>query len=111
MQLPKSGEASRLRQQVPSGVGNGHETMTPSPEPSNKAAMREIRPASRILVARLDAMGDCVLSSSFFRGLRRLFPRAEITGALPAKIVQLFDAGDLFDRILPLPPNSPEAWP
>jgi ADP-heptose:LPS heptosyltransferase len=84
--------------------------MTSSAELSKKAAMPDIQPASRILVARLDSIGDCVLSSSFFRGLRRLFPDAEITGALPTTVAPLFVASGLFDRILPLAPNSPEIW-
>jgi ADP-heptose:LPS heptosyltransferase len=65
----------------------------------------------RILVARLDSLGDCILSSSFFIGLRRLFPTAHLTGAFSETTASLFEHGPLFDRLIPVPPQPSGGWP
>jgi heptosyltransferase-2 len=65
---------------------------------------------ARILVARLDAVGDCILASSFFAGLRRLFPSAHLTGAFRPETAPLYDACPLFDRVIRLPPGQPQSW-
>ena len=65
---------------------------------------------SRILVARLDSLGDCILSSGFFAGLRQLFPSAHLTGAFSQSTAPLFAHCPLFDRVLPVPPGPVAAW-
>jgi ADP-heptose:LPS heptosyltransferase len=67
-------------------------------------------PTCRILVARLDSLGDCVLSSSFFMGLRKRFPRAHLTGGFSALTAPLFEHSPLFDRILSMPAGAPSSW-
>jgi heptosyltransferase-2 len=64
----------------------------------------------RILVARLDSIGDCVLSSAFVAGLRSLFPAAHLTGAFAASTAPLFAHCPLFDRVIPIPIDRPQTW-
>jgi heptosyltransferase-2 len=54
----------------------------------------------RLLVVRLDSIGDCVLSATFFLGLRELFPNAEITAVLQPDTAPLYAHSGLFDQIL-----------
>jgi heptosyltransferase-2 len=70
----------------------------------------QLAPTCRILVARLDALGDCVLSSAFFAALRQRFPKAHLTGAFSVLAAQLFEHCPLFDRILAIPPGPTSAW-
>jgi ADP-heptose:LPS heptosyltransferase len=70
-----------------------------------------LAPNARILVARLDAVGDCILASSFFAGLRRLFPSAHLTGAFRPQTASLYDVCPLFDRIIRLLPGQAQSWP
>jgi ADP-heptose:LPS heptosyltransferase len=72
--------------------------------------MLDIDSCSRILVARLDSLGDCVLSSSFFVGLRRLFPKAHLTGVFSVSTSALFEGSPAFDRIVAIPRDSTETW-
>jgi ADP-heptose:LPS heptosyltransferase len=67
-------------------------------------------PNHRILVARLDSLGDCILSSSFFVGLRQLFPTAHLTGAFSRLTASLLEHCPLFDRVLSISPGPSEAW-
>jgi len=55
-------------------------------------------------------LGDCVLSSSFFVGLRELFPTARLTGAFSESTASLFECCPLFDRVLPVPAGPCDAW-
>lgn len=57
-------------------------------------------PHPRILEVRLDGIGDCVLSTAFFIGLREQFPSAHITAVLRDTVVPLFRSTGLFDEIL-----------
>jgi ADP-heptose:LPS heptosyltransferase len=68
------------------------------------------RKAERILVARLDSLGDCVLSSGFFAGLRTLYPRAEITAAFSASTAALFAHCPLIDRLVAVPRGPTTGW-
>ena len=69
-----------------------------------------LSPGAKILVLRLDSLGDCVLSSSFFIGLRQLFPKAHLSGAFSEMTAPLFEACPLFDRVFALPRGDCEAW-
>lgn len=60
-------------------------------------------PAPRILVARLDGVGDAVLGSGLYAGLRRLFPDAQVTGAFSEVTAPLFEACPHLDRVVALP--------
>jgi ADP-heptose:LPS heptosyltransferase len=73
--------------------------------------MSDIDQSSRILVARLDSLGDCVLASSFFIGLRDLFPKAHLTGAFSVSTSPLFESSPAFDHIASIPTGSTETWP
>jgi ADP-heptose:LPS heptosyltransferase len=55
---------------------------------------------SRVLVVRLDGIGDCVLSSGFFIGLRERFPNSHITGVFRSNTAPLFEESGFFDKIL-----------
>ncbi len=69
-----------------------------------------LSPDARILVLRLDSLGDCVLSSSFFIGLRQLFPRAHLSVAFSTATAPLFEACPLFDRVFAFTLGDCEAW-
>jgi ADP-heptose:LPS heptosyltransferase len=70
----------------------------------------QLKPGARLLALRLDTLGDCVLSSSFFIGLRRLFPHAHLTAAFGQSAVPLFEACPLFDRLIAVPAGACESW-
>ena len=63
----------------------------------------------RILLARLDSLGDCVLSTGFLAGLRQLFPTAHLTGAFSAATAALFEPCPLLDRVVAMPVRPGEA--
>jgi|HubBroStandDraft_1064217.scaffolds.fasta_scaffold00152_19 ADP-heptose:LPS heptosyltransferase len=71
--------------------------------PTEPIVRPTLPPDPRILVARLDSLGDCILSSSFFAGLRQLFPTAHLTGAFSEDVVPLFDHCPIFDRVVAMP--------
>lgn len=54
----------------------------------------------KILVIRLDEIGDMVLMSPFFRGLRRAFPCAEITAVVKPAVYNLIEMCPYIDNIL-----------
>lgn len=62
---------------------------------------------ARILVARLDAIDDCILSAGFFIGLRALFPTAHITGVFQEETAPLYESSGRFDTILRCPQPDP----
>ena len=72
--------------------------------------IESLPPTSRIFVARLDSLGDCVLSSSFFMGLRKQFPKAHLTGAFSTLAAPLFEHSPLFDRVLSIPAGALSSW-
>jgi heptosyltransferase-2 len=72
--------------------------------------MLPLDPTCRILVARLDSLGDCVLSSGLFVALRNRFPRAHLIGAFSELTAPLFEYCPLFDRILSIPPGPDSSW-
>lgn len=78
--------------------------------PSNAGSGVPLSADARILVLRLDSLGDCVLSSSFFIGLRQLFPGAHLSVAFNEMTAPLFEACPLFDRIFALRRGASEAW-
>src|SRR3954453_19828696 len=75
-----------------------------------KYVIKSLPPDCRILVARLDSLGDCVLSSSFFAGLRQRFSKAHLTGAFSALAAPLFEHSPLFDRVLSIPAGPVSSW-
>jgi heptosyltransferase-3 len=78
--------------------------------PSSAKSGVPLSPDARILVLRLDSLGDCVLSTSLFIGLRQLFPRAHLTAAFSDATAPLFEACPLFDRVVTLPRGCCESW-
>ncbi|MBI4971313.1 MAG: glycosyltransferase family 9 protein [Candidatus Omnitrophica bacterium] len=56
----------------------------------------------RILVIRLDHIGDLVMSTPFFTRLREQYPAAEIHLLCDANAVNLFDNDPRFDQIIPM---------
>jgi hypothetical protein len=54
----------------------------------------------RILVARLDSIGDCAVSAGCFIGLRALFPAAHITAVFRQETAPLEKSSALFDAIV-----------
>ncbi|HSB82302.1 MAG TPA: glycosyltransferase family 9 protein [Candidatus Methylomirabilis sp.] len=57
------------------------------------------QPCRKILLVRIDRIGDLVLSTPFLRNLRQLFPGGEITLVGRAFAAELLHGGDLVDRI------------
>jgi hypothetical protein len=54
----------------------------------------------RILVARLDSIGECAVSAGCFIGLRALFPAAHITAVFRKETAPLDESSALFDAIV-----------
>ncbi len=55
----------------------------------------------RLLVIRLDGIGDLILTSALFRELRAHYPAAHITAVVPAKAFELLRACPYLDVLLP----------
>jgi heptosyltransferase-2 len=70
---------------------------------------QRLGPAPRVLVARLDGIGDCILGSGLLAGLRQLFPAAHVTGAFSEATAPLFEACPFLDRVVALPLRPIEA--
>lgn len=66
---------------------------------------------TRILVFRQDEIGDCVLSSAFFRELRGNFPAAEITVVTHPAMQPLFKNCPYLNTILAYVPPPTFHWP
>lgn len=60
---------------------------------------REIR---KILVVRLDHLGDLVMSTPFFKKLRELYPAAEIHLLADAQYLTIFEGDPRFDQLIPI---------
>ena len=58
------------------------------------------QPCRKILLVRIDRIGDLVLSTPFLRNLRQLLPSGEITLVGRAFATELLHGGDLVDRIV-----------
>ncbi len=69
-----------------------------------------------VVVVRLDNIGDHILGSGFFRGLREQLPQAEITALVSQRTAQLYDACPFINRCVHLPDRvfrgqvNPEFW-
>jgi len=55
---------------------------------------------ARILVVRLDGIGDAIMCAGFFIALRNLFPNGHITAVLDQKTTPLYAEGALFDALV-----------
>ena len=62
-----------------------------------------LKDAKRILVIRLDHLGDAILTSSLFRELRRSSPEAKLTLLTNSEIFPLVEHCPYFDRIEVVP--------
>lgn len=59
-----------------------------------------------VVVVRLDNIGDHILGSGFFRGLREQLPQAEITALVSQRTAQLYDACPYINRCVHLPETA-----
>jgi len=60
-----------------------------------------IEAIKKILVIRLDRVGDLILSTPFFRNLRDRFPGAEISAVVPPYTTDVLEGNPSVDRIIP----------
>lgn len=67
---------------------------------SEHAAANDFRSYQRLLVIRLDEIGDVVLSTAFVRELRRQFPDADITWVVRSGVHNLVALCPYVDRVL-----------
>lgn len=74
------------------------------------ASARNQAPRS-ILVIRLDQLGDLVLTTPLFRELKRLYPGARITAAIPETFTGILATNRNVDEILPMRPIAPKRLP
>lgn len=64
----------------------------------------------RVLVVRLDAVGDGVLNTPFLRELRRLLPQARITAVVSRQLYPLIEVCPYVDEVLPFDCSVPFRW-
>lgn len=57
----------------------------------------------RILVVRLDEIGDAVLNVPFLRGLRKLYPEAKITLVVKSAVLNIMELSPYVDRVADYP--------
>lgn len=65
---------------------------------------------NRVLVVRLDEIGDMILFSPFLRELRGLLPQAQITLVVTPLAYNLVELCPYVDRLLTYNPNVPRFW-
>lgn len=71
--------------------------------PSAQGDLQSLLPTCRsVVVVRLDNIGDHILGSGFFRGLREQLPQAEITAMVSRRTAQLYDACPHINRCVRL---------
>ena len=68
---------------------------------------RDLSDARRILVLRLDGIGDVVLTSPFLRQLRKATPRAKITLLVQPFVRNLMEQCPYVDEVLVFDPRAP----
>lgn len=64
----------------------------------------------RILLVRVDAIGDNILASGFFRAVRALWPAAQIALVCTERVRSLYDACPIFDSIFTINPGVSESF-
>ena len=64
---------------------------------------KDVSPNPSILVIRLDALGDLVLSTPLFRELKRNFPDSRITAVVQRNYAPLLETNPYVDEVLSLP--------
>jgi heptosyltransferase-2 len=69
----------------------------------SKASANRAESPQSILIVRLDHIGDVVLSSAFFREVRRLYPKARITVVTTDRTKNLLEACPYIDELLSKP--------
>ena len=68
-----------------------------------RSNMRTARTIRRILVVKLDRLGDVILASAFFRELRKNYPDATITAVTSAESLALMQSCPYVDRTIAAP--------
>ncbi len=69
--------------------------------PFAQGDLQSVLPTCRsVVVVRLDNIGDHILGSGFFRGLREQLPQAEITAMVSQRTAQLYAACPHIDRCI-----------
>ena len=66
--------------------------------PAHRVLLPKLRECRKILVVKLDFIGDWVLTTPFLANLRRSAPRAEITAVVLDRAYELASACRLVDR-------------
>src|SRR3974390_1512628 len=64
-----------------------------------------------ILVTRLDQLGDLVLTTPLFRELKRMYPGARLTAAIPETFMGILATNRNVDEILPVRRIAPKWLP
>lgn len=71
-----------------------------------KGAVLDIKAVERVLVIRLDDIGDMVLSTPFLRELRRMVPQAKISLVVKPSVAEFAVGCPFVDEILAYDPGS-----
>jgi lipopolysaccharide heptosyltransferase II len=70
----------------------------------------DVSRVKRVLVVRLDAVGDGVLNTALLRELRRALPRAWITAVVSPQLYPLLEVCPYLDEVLPFDCAVPFRW-
>jgi ADP-heptose:LPS heptosyltransferase len=70
----------------------------------------DLSPVKRVLVVRLDAVGDGILNTPFLRELRKALPQARITAVVSPQLYPLLAVCPYVDELLPFDCSVPFRW-
>ena len=78
--------------------------------PADTPGTFELSRVKRVLLVRLDAVGDGILNTPLLRELRRALPQARITAVVSSQLYPLLEVCPYLDEVLPFDCDVPFRW-
>ena len=72
----------------------------------NQAVSPSVPSAKKILLIKLGAVGDLIMASSFFEGVRQNFPQAQISHLVSDQLFHTVKENPNIDRFIPADSNA-----